>query len=98
MPAFHQFTRSANQEALALFSRAIELDPDFASAHAMAGRCYLQRKGFGWVRDPARGMAGADGLARGAANLGRGDAAALGAAGFSLVFVVGELDGGPARM
>jgi TolB-like protein len=96
MAAFHQFTRSANQEALSLFSRAIELDPDFASAHAMAARCYLQRKGFGWVRDRASEIAEADRLARRAANLGRDDAAALGAAGFSLVFVVGDLDDGPA--
>ena len=49
MAAFHQLTRPSNDEALALFSRAIELDPDFASAYGMAARCYLQRKGFGWV-------------------------------------------------
>ena len=53
MAAFHQCTREANDEALALFYRAIELDPNFASAYGMAARCYLQRKGFGWVTDRA---------------------------------------------
>src|SRR5208337_2825172 len=52
MSAFYQFTSQGNKEALALFSRAIEIDSQFASAHAMAARCYLQRKGFGWVADP----------------------------------------------
>jgi len=47
MSAFYQFTSQGNKEALALFSRAIEIDSQFASAHAMAARCYLQRKGFG---------------------------------------------------
>ena len=51
MAAFYQFSQQANTEALALFYRSVELDPSFASAYAMAARCYLQRKGFGWVVD-----------------------------------------------
>ena len=67
MAAFHQFSKPSNEEALALFSRAIELDPDFASAYGMAARCYLQRKGFGWVTDREREIAEAERLARRAA-------------------------------
>ena len=51
MAAFHRFSPSANTEALAQFAKAVELDPDYAAAYAMAARCYLQRKGFGWVVD-----------------------------------------------
>jgi tetratricopeptide (TPR) repeat protein len=96
MAAFYQLTKAGNQDALALFSRAIELDPHFASAYGMAARCYLQRKGFGWVADREREMAETERLARRAADLGRDDAAALANAGMALVVVVGELDDGAA--
>ncbi|HTZ67611.1 MAG TPA: adenylate/guanylate cyclase domain-containing protein [Roseiarcus sp.] len=94
MAAFYQYTRTSNEEALRLFSRAIELDPDFASAYGMAARCYMQRKGFGWVDDREREVAEADRLARRAADLGRDDAVALCTAGFALAVVVGALDEG----
>jgi tetratricopeptide (TPR) repeat protein len=94
MAAFHQYTKPDNEEALALFYRAIELDPQFASPLGMAARCYAQRKGFGWMTDRARETAEAERLARRAADLGRDDAVALCAAGFALVFVVGDLDDG----
>ena len=74
MAAFYQFTRPGNEEALALFSRAIELDPDFAAAYGMAARCYMQRKGFGWVADRDREIAETARMARRAADLGRDDA------------------------
>ena len=57
MAAFHQWTREANNEALPLFYRAIELDPNFASAYGMAARCYVQRKANGWVTDRAQEIA-----------------------------------------
>jgi TolB-like protein len=96
MAEFHQYNREANIEALAMFSRAIELDRNFASAYAMAARCYLQRKGFGWVGDLGPDIAEAGRLARRAAELGRDDAAALCNAGSVLVVVCGELDDGAA--
>lgn len=94
MASFHAFTRSTNAEALAHFSRAFELDPGFAAAWGMAARCYAQRKGFGWVMDrdneaESRRLAGI------AAALGRDDAIALAAAGFSLV-MCGEFSDGDA--
>ncbi|HTB39745.1 MAG TPA: hypothetical protein VK777_21830 [Reyranella sp.] len=39
----------ANDEALALWRKAIELDPEFALAYAMATFCYCRRKGEGWI-------------------------------------------------
>ncbi|HEX9904151.1 MAG TPA: adenylate/guanylate cyclase domain-containing protein [Propylenella sp.] len=96
MAAFHQFSKTANEEALTFFFRAIELDPDFASAYGMAARCYLQRKGFGWVGDREREIAETRRLAERAADLGRDDAVALCNAGFALVIVAGELDDGTA--
>jgi TolB-like protein/class 3 adenylate cyclase/Tfp pilus assembly protein PilF len=98
MAAFHQLTKPGNEEALALFSRVIEIDPNYASAYAMAARCFMQRKGFGWVADRDREIAETDRLARQAADLGRDDAVALCAAGFALVVVVGDLDDGPAMI
>jgi TolB-like protein len=53
MAAFHQWTRDANNEALALFYKAIELDPNYAVAYAMAARSYSQRKSSGWMTDRA---------------------------------------------
>ena len=54
MAAFHRFDREENRQALAMFTAAFERDPEFASAYAMAARCYAQRKGFGWIVHPAR--------------------------------------------
>src|SRR5262249_20152160 len=42
------WTRKGNEEAISAFKRAIELDPNFASAYGMAARCYSQRKVCGW--------------------------------------------------
>ena len=81
MAAFYQFTKPGNEEALVQFSRAIEVDTDFASAYGMAARCYMQRKGFGWVADRDREISETDRLARRAADLGRDDALALCTAG-----------------
>jgi adenylate cyclase len=49
MAAFYQFNKKANEEALALFTRATELDPNFASAYGMAagGEAPRQRLGRG---------------------------------------------------
>jgi TolB-like protein/class 3 adenylate cyclase len=96
MAAFHQFSKASNLEAVELFSRAFELDPEYAAAYGMAARSYLQRKGFGWVIDPGMELAETIRLARLAADLGRDDAIALCAAGSALVVVAGDLDEGPA--
>jgi serine/threonine protein kinase/Tfp pilus assembly protein PilF len=40
MQAFHQFQRRNLEQAVQMFSRAIELDPDYARAHAGLAQCY----------------------------------------------------------
>src|ERR1700740_1194701 len=44
MANVYQWTKEGNSEALRLFYRAIELDPNFASAYGVAAWCYFVRK------------------------------------------------------
>jgi TolB-like protein len=92
----HKWTREGNGQALAHFYRAIELDPEYASAHGMAARCYSQRKASGWVGDRTYEVAESRRLARRAVELGRDDAVALCTAGIALAFVVGDSEVGDA--
>jgi TolB-like protein/class 3 adenylate cyclase len=93
MAAFHQFTKSANKEALTMFSHAFELDADYAAAYGMAARSYAQRKGFGWIVDHEREGAEACRLARKASDIGRDDAVGLAASGFTLIIFGDNNDG-----
>ena len=88
--------RDANDEALRLFYKAIELDPDFAGAYAMAAICFMRRKSNLWMLRREQETAEAGRLASQAARLGQDDAAVLSRAGFVLVRVVGDLDAGAA--
>ncbi len=97
MAAFHQVTKAANQEAVQLFSHAFELDPEYAAAYGMAARCYAQRKGFGGIVNLEHEAGEARRLAWIAARVGRDDAIALAAAGFSLM-MFGEVGDGDALL
>jgi TolB-like protein len=94
----HQGTREATNEALPLFYKAIELDPDFASAYAMAAWCFFWRKVNGWVTDRSREIAEGARLARRAVELGRDDAVALARSSTSFAHFMGDLDGGIALL
>jgi TolB-like protein/Tfp pilus assembly protein PilF len=94
----HNGSREAISEALPLFHKAIELDPDFASAHAMAAWCYFWRKVNGWMTDRPQEIAEGVRLARRAVELGRDDAVALTRAGHALAHLAGDLDGGIALL
>lgn len=96
MASLHQGSKESTSEALQLFSRAIELDPDFASAYGMAAFCYDLRKCNSWMADPKKEAAEAERLARRAIALGKDDALALCTGGFALVHVAGDLDYGAA--
>ena len=96
LAVMHRWSREANDEALPLFYKAIELDPNFAVAYAMASRCYARRKTAGWMIDRDLEFAETSRLARRAAELGREDAEALYMAGIALAFVLGDLDSGGA--
>src|SRR5262249_55657254 len=94
MASFYQFTRDSNSEALRLYYRAIELDPDFALAHGWAAMCYSQRKANGWTTDRAHEIAETTRLVRRAVTLGKDDAVALATGGYALAYLVGDAEGG----
>jgi TolB-like protein/class 3 adenylate cyclase/tetratricopeptide (TPR) repeat protein len=91
-----RLTKQSNETALRLFYMAIEIDINFASALAMASRCYTLRKTNRWMMDPAQETAEAVRLARRAIEVGKGDAVALCYAGYALVHAAYELESGAA--
>ena len=94
----HLWTEEANKEALAHFYRAMEVDPNFASAYGMAARCYTQRKAFGWDTNRDFDMAESRRLARQVTELGRDDALSLCTAGYALAYIAGEWADGDAMI
>jgi TolB-like protein len=94
MADLHRGTREVIGEALLLFERAIELDPDFASAYGAAAWCRFWRKVNGWSIDPKQETAEGARLARRAVELGRDDAVALAWGGHAFAHFTGDLDGG----
>ena len=84
-PRYYQpANRQANDEALRLFNRAIELDPDFAAAYGRAASCYVPAKTNGWISVTANEIAEVTRLAQRAVELGKDDAMALAASGYAL--------------
>jgi len=92
--SLHSWTKESNDEALRLFNKAIELDPDFASAYGMASWCYVRRKGGRWMTDRVQETAEAARLGRRAVELGWDDPVALAWGGFSLAYVVHDVEVG----
>jgi TolB-like protein len=93
MADLHRGTREAIGEALLLFEKAIELDPEFASAYGTAAWCHFWRRVNGWMTDPKEAADG-ERLARRAVELGRDDPVALARGGHALAHFTGDLDGG----
>jgi tetratricopeptide (TPR) repeat protein len=83
-------SRQATDEALRLFNSAIELDPDFASAYARAASCYAYAKANGFSIT-TKEIAEVTKLVQRAVELGKDDAIALEASGYSLAYVVRDL-------
>jgi len=98
MSAFRRTGRDAISEAIALFGKAIALDPAFASAYGMAAWCVYWRKMNGWITEPALELAEAERLAARALELGRDDAVALTRSGHALAHFNGDLDRGIAAV
>ncbi|MBR1286830.1 adenylate/guanylate cyclase domain-containing protein [Bradyrhizobium sp. AUGA SZCCT0177] len=92
------YTREGDNEALRLFYRAIELDPDFAVCYGWAAWIFVTRKSNGWMADRALETAEATRLCRRAVELGDHDAAALCWGGFALAYIAHELDDGIAYL
>jgi TolB-like protein len=94
MAKLHSGTHEAIEAALPLFYKAIELDPEFASAYAGAAWCYFWRKLNGWMVDREKEIDEGMRLARLAVELGRDDAVALTRGGHAIGHLAGDLDGG----
>jgi TolB-like protein/Tfp pilus assembly protein PilF len=84
MASFHLGTSESTDAALKLFYKALELDPEYASAHGMAAWCYFWRKVNGWATDPVQEAAKGARLARRAVELGKADPVALTRGGHAL--------------
>jgi len=94
MASLYERNKEAISEALRLFYRAIELDPNFASAYGMAAWCYAWRKINGWTGDRAKEIAETARLARRAAELGPDDAVALSRAAHAIAFGAADIAAG----
>jgi TolB-like protein len=89
-------TKEANDEALRLYNKALELDPEFALASGRAAYCYVFRKMNHWMGDPKQEMIEAARLVRNALDMGKDEAVALSSASAVLAYVLGDLDNGAA--
>ena len=94
MAAVYRWTKESHSEALRLFNKATDIDPDFASAYGLAARCYNWRATNGWITDNVSEVAEATRLARRAVDLGKDDAIALSMAGHAIARMAGELETG----
>jgi TolB-like protein/class 3 adenylate cyclase len=80
------FKKEALEEALPLFHKAIESDPEFASPYAAAAFWYVVRQTFGWNTNRDQDAIDSVALARRALELENDDAIVLTFAGFVLGF------------
>jgi TolB-like protein len=88
--------RQAWKEALRLFRKAIELDPNFASAYSFAAVSYTWAKTNGWSSITPNDIVEVKKLAQRAVELGKDDVIALAASGYVQAFVARDLGVGAA--
>ena len=94
MACMYRWTKEGFDEALQLFYKAIELDPNFASAHGMAAWCYFWRMANAWMTDRGQEIAEAKRLASRAGELGKDDAVALSFGGLTLGYFAADAESG----
>jgi tetratricopeptide (TPR) repeat protein len=94
--SLYRWTKEGIAEALGLFQRAIEINPEFAPAYGLAAYCYVQRQSYGWFTDRQREAADAVRLARGAVQLCEDDALTLSKAAHAITMLGGDVDSGAA--
>lgn len=82
------------EEALRLLHKAINLDPSYGAAYALAAYCYRTQKLFSWISPTDPKLAEGARLAWLAAEKSDNDPEALWMAGYSLPHLAGELDQG----
>ena len=94
--SFHVVTKEGIEQAIGLFRKAIEIDPNYSSACGMMALCYVRRKGSRTMADEKGETAEALQVARRAVDFGAEDAIALSTGGFALAYLGSELDDGAA--
>ena len=90
MPQQYLTTREGLAEAIRLAHRALELDPRFGSAVALAGMCHMLNVIFGYAIDPEFDRKEAVRLIRWALSLDDSDPDTLARAAFISAFMVGD--------
>src|SRR4030095_9168488 len=83
-----------NKEALRLLYRAVEIDPRYAAAYALAGYCYVRQYAQCWVSPSDPAMAEGNRVARLAAEYGQDDPEALWMAGVTMSIIAGDPEDG----
>jgi adenylate cyclase len=90
LPQFNLETREGLAEAIRLAHRALELDPRFGLAAALAGSCHMRNVLFGYSPDPQFDRKEAVRLVRLAMSIDDGDPDTLAAASVITAFMVGD--------
>jgi TolB-like protein/class 3 adenylate cyclase len=90
----YHWTQDSTEDALRLFLKAIDLDPEFGCAYGVAARCQVWRQANGWISGEKKSETVL--LARRAVAFGSEQPAALAAGGFALAYVAYDLDTGAA--
>ncbi len=98
LPHFYSSTREGSDKALELLDKALELDPIFASANALAAWCYFNRVTHAWSASPKDEAEKGIKLARAALEADTDDPTALANAGWTLAVLAHDLDAGTAAI
>jgi adenylate cyclase len=92
MPYFYLPTREAIAEAIKLSHRALELDPRFGFAAAMAGACHMNNLVFGHAVDPQFDRKEAVRLLHLALSVDEGDAQTLAWVSITSAYMIGDCE------
>ena len=93
LPQYYLATREGLAEAIRLAHRALELDPGFGFAAALAGDCHASNVVLGYANDPQFDRKEAVRLARLALSIDDGDPDTLSRASVISAFMVGDSEG-----
>ena len=93
MTALYGLTGKATDDTLHWLDQALEIDPDYALAHALKAFCYSWMMNS-WMADREQESTSTERHARRAVELAKDDAAVLAYAGYSLAGVLGDLEDG----
>jgi len=85
------FTVANMEQALALFTKATALDPDYASAYGMAMYCHAQRLAFGVASDVTHERSEVSRLLQMVTRVGQEDGVALEKAAWAVAYVLRDL-------